>query len=199
MSDTEWKHVGLKVEQSQYDDWEDYLEGSDYGSMSNLIRTAVEREIARDSPVGAADAAQTGGVDVTGEHIAEVVDTVNSMQDRMERLEDTVSDAARSMRVGGSVSEDTTTAVWRAVPEGVEQATTAEGVAAGTDVDTDTARVALEQLAENTPSVHRVAFEDLGEAGDDGTVTATWNGREVPIEGARDAVKRRNPLFFKEV
>lgn len=189
----------MKVEQSQYDDWENYLEASDYGSMSNLIRTAVEREIARDSPVGATDAVQTGGADVTGEHIAEVVDTVNSMQDRMERLEDTMSDATRSMRVGGSVSEDTTTAVWRAVPEGVEQATTAEGVAAGTDVDPDTARVALEQLAENTPSVHRVAFEDLGGAGDDGTVTATWNGREVPIEGARDAVKRRNPLFFKEV
>jgi len=185
MSETEWKHVGLKVEQSQYDDWEDYLEGSDYGSMSNLIRTAVEREIQRDSPVGASDATEAGGADVTGEHVAELVDTVNAMQSRMERLEDSVDDATDAMYTGGtSVSEDVTTAVYEALPEGPAEARSTHWIAEECDRDATTVRVALEQLKRTTGVVSKVALEDIVED-DEGRIVA---GEE-----------HDDPQWFKEV
>lgn len=186
MSETEWKHVGLKVEQSQYDDWEDYLEESDYGNMSSLIRTAVEREIQRDSPVGATDATEgDSGADVTGEHVAELVDTVNAMQSRMERLEDSVDDATDAMYTGGtSVSEDVTTAVYEALPEGPAEARSTHWIAEETGRDVTTVRVALEQLKRTTGVVNKVAFEDIVED-DEGRIVA---GEE-----------HEDPQWFKEV
>lgn len=175
--------------------WKDAVEESEeYDSLTHLIRKSVERELA-----GAYDSDGGGTTAQTDERVGELLTAVEGMQGRIEDLEGTLSDATDAMYAGGtSVSEETTTAVWTALPEGAEHATTADGVAAGTDVEPETARVALEQLAE-TAAVKRIEFEDLGEADDDGTVTATWQGREIPIEGARDAVKRRNPLWFKEV
>lgn len=175
--------------------WKDAVEESEeYDSLSHLIRKSVEREIA-----GAYDSGGSETTQHTDERIGELLTAVEGIEGRLGEVESSVERATDAMHSGSSVvSEETTTAIWKALPEGAEHATTAEGISAGTDVDVETARVALEQLGE-TAAVKRIPFKDLGEAGDDGTVTATWQGREIPIEGARDAVKRRNPLWFKEV
>lgn len=176
--------------------WKDTVdESEEYDSLSHLIRKAVERELAAEgqpwggNPQGSA----------TDERVGEILTAVETIEGRLGDLETTVGRATEAMHsAGSSVSEDTVTAIFTALPEGAAQATTADGVAAGTDVEPETARVALEQLAETTAAVKRVPFEDLGEAGDDETVTVEWHGQEIPIEGAQKAVKRRNPLWFKE-
>lgn len=189
--------VAIRANSSeQKQKWKDAVEESEeYDSLTHLIRKSVERELA-----GAYDSGGGGATAQTDERVSELLTAVEGIEGRIADLETTVDRATDAMHsAGSSVSEDTITAMWAALPEGAEHATTAEGVAAGTDVGPETARVALEQLSETTAAVKRLPFEDLGEAGDDGTVTATWQGREIPIEGARDAVKRRNPLWFKEV
>lgn len=177
--------------------WETAVEESaEYDSLTHLIKKSVERELS--GAYSGAGGTEGGTGD---ERVGEIQTTVQAIESRLADLEGTVERATEAMHsAGSSVSEDTITAVWQALPEGPVQATTAEGVAAGTDVEPETARIALEQLAETAPaSVKRLPFEDLGEVDDDGTTTATWQGREIEIEGAREAVKRRNPLWFKEV
>lgn len=169
-------------------------ESDEYGSLTHLIKKAVEREIS-----GAYEQDAGGGMVAQDDRLGEVLDTVEALETRVDGLETTVERATEAMHsAGSSVSEDTIQAVWTALPEDASRATTAEGIATGTDVDVDMARVALEQLAETTTAVKRLPFKDLGDAGDSGTVTATWQGRDIEIEGAREAVKRRNPLWFKE-
>jgi len=188
--------VAIRANSSeQKENWKTAVEESEeYDSLSHLIRKSVERELA-----GAYDSGDTTTTQHTDERIGELLTAVEGIEGRLGEVESTVDRATDAMHTGSSVvSEETTTAIWKALPEGAERATTAEGIAAGTDIEPETARVALEQLGE-TAAVKRIPFKDLGEAGEGGTVTATWNGREIPIEGARDAVKRRNPLWFKAV
>lgn len=179
----------------QKETWKEAVEESEeYDSLSHLIRKSVQREIAGAYDSGTADTAAQ-----SDQRIGEVLAAVEGLEGRLSDVETAVERATDAMHTAGSsVSEETITAMFSALPEGAEHATTAEGVAAGTDISADVARVALEQLAETTTAVKRVPFKDLGEAGDGGTVTATWQGREIEIEGAREAVKRRNPLWFKK-
>lgn len=171
-SNTDWKHVGLKVEQSQYDEWEDYLEESDYGSMSNLIRTAVEGKREQDASVGATVAQGEGATGVTDEHVAELVDTVNAMQGRMERLENSVTEATDAMYTGGtSVGEDVTTDIYQVLPEGPEEARSTFWIAEEVGRDETTVRVALEQLQRTTDVVSKITQDKIIE-GEDGRTLA---------------------------
>jgi len=184
MSETDWKQVGLKVEQSQYDGWKGYLEDSQYGSMSNLIRTAVEREIQRDTDVGQSEASETADSGVESEHVAELVDTVATMQNEMQQLQASVTEATDAMYTGGtSVSEDVTTAVYEALPEGPAEARSTHWIAEECDRDVTTVRVALEQLKRTTEVVSKVEYDEIVEDDD---------GRIVSGE------KHDDPQWFKE-
>lgn len=41
-------HVGVSVNEATKENWEDYVEETDYGSISELVRSAVRKEIARE-------------------------------------------------------------------------------------------------------------------------------------------------------
>lgn len=41
-------HVGVSIDDGTKDEWQSYIEQSDYGSMSELVRTAVRKEIRRE-------------------------------------------------------------------------------------------------------------------------------------------------------
>lgn len=46
-------HIGVSVDEGTKQKWADYIESSDHGSMSELVRTAVRKEVRRDD--GGAD------------------------------------------------------------------------------------------------------------------------------------------------
>ncbi|WP_152421807.1 hypothetical protein [Halorubrum saccharovorum] len=176
-------------------EWERAAEQSgEYDSVSHLIKLAVSRELA-----GMYTSDMGNGSGISDHQLNEVLDTLESLEGEVGGLSEDIDEATTAMYASETtLSDETITTVYADLPVGPTQATTAQAVSARTDIDVDTASVALGQLAESHPAVKRLPFKDLGEAGDDGTVTATWNGREIPIEGARKAVKRRNPLYFKE-
>jgi len=190
------ERVNLRVPEAELRDWDDHVEQSDtYPNRSKFIQYAVNQQIRRDNgeTTDAAQTAQTGG---DAEQMDRLVETVERMANRVETLEDRLEDATRAMHAGGGVSEDTVTDVWAALPTAPERATTAEGVAEGLNIDADTARVALEQLAENT-AVQKREIQQIEEAG--GTTTVTdHTGREIEIEAPGQGVKRRNPLWWRE-
>ena len=41
-------HIGVSVSDGTKEKWEEFIEGSDHGSMSELVRTAVRKEIQRE-------------------------------------------------------------------------------------------------------------------------------------------------------
>ena len=175
--ETQWRHVGIKVEQSQYGEWKEYQEQSDFGSMSQLIRTAVEREMS-DTPnpdfeVGTA-------VDQDSDHTAELVDTVATMEQRLAELSGNIDEATTAMYQGATtVSEDVITDVYAALPVvevppknhetgeygGIpDRAVYPDQVAERIDRDPATVAVALDQLEQST------SVEKARRVADDGEV-----------------------------
>jgi len=173
--------------------WKDAIdESGEYDSLSHLIRVSVQRELS-----GAHNGREDTETVESSRQLSELVTAVENMEGSLESVESELGRATDAMYESGSlVDEDTVTAVFSALPVGVGAATTAEGVSEGIDVSADTAAVALEQLAKSTKAVKRHEYENLNVEND--TVTANWEGREIEIDDVTEAVKRRNPLYFKE-
>jgi DNA-binding protein YbaB len=192
------EQIHARVSKATKRRWEEHKEQSDdYDALTDLIRHAVNEQIARDK--GEATATTSEGAPATGanaEQMDTLVETVERMSNRIETLEDSVNDATRAMRSGGSVSEETTTAVFEALPTSPVSATTAEGVAEGLDAEPSTVRVALESLHDNMGGV--VQKREVQEINDsDGMLTIEdHRGREVEVGGA-EGFKRRNPLWWR--
>jgi len=75
-------HVGVSIDYGIKDEWGNYVEQTDYGSMSELIRTAVRKEIRREG---------TDGSSVPREleqELNRVAETQNTLQDQMSDLVD---------------------------------------------------------------------------------------------------------------
>jgi len=183
--------VAFRVDADTKAAWSEAVEQSDeYASLSHLIKKAVNREL---HGGGATTGGETGA---SSQQMGELIDTVENLRGQIDGLEGAVTDATRSMNAGGGVSEDTTTKVFTALPRGPERATTAEGIAEGLNVDSDTVRVALEQLHETTAAVRKQEIQQL-EEGDGTTTITTKDGRELEIEDSGTAIRRRNPLWYR--
>jgi len=196
--ETDWKHVSAKVAKPQYDEWEQYLEESnEYTTWSELVRTAIQEKVQGGDTT--AQAAQAGERDdKTEKKVGELTDTLESMQYRMERLEGSIQDATAAMQTAeSSVPQDVTTGVWEAIPRGPSRATTADDIAGAVDADASTVRVALEQLHDSTSIVAKYEIEEI-EEGDGMTTVTDHQGRELEIEDPGTAIKRRNPLWYRE-
>lgn len=182
--------VAFRVDADTKAEWSEAVEQSDeYASLSHLIKKAVNRELH-------GGGATTGGeTDASSQQMGELIDTVENLRGQIDGLEGAVTDATRSMNAGGGVSEDTTTKVFTALPRGPERATTAEGIAEGTDLDADTARLALESIADTT-AVKRIDTEKVLDEG--GTKVVEWEGQTIEIETGAEVVKRNEPLWFRE-
>lgn len=184
MSESDWEHVGVKVRESQKARWSEYLEESDHGSMSQLIRTAVEH-YGSGTDVRATDAAEADASGAQAEHVAELVDTTEAMQSRLERLEGAIRDATDAMHEAAK-DIDLGPEVYSALPTRPEDAMTAAELAAELAVDTPTVRATLQRLGK-LPDVKRIDFE-------------TFEDQPEDVEsGAERGYERREPLWFKEV
>lgn len=74
-------HVGVSIDDDTKEQWSSHVEESDYGSMSELIRTAVRKEIRRD------DDGDGGSVPRELEKdMNRVAETQTTLQDQMDQL-----------------------------------------------------------------------------------------------------------------
>jgi len=74
-------HVGVSIDDDTKEQWSSHVEESDYGSMSELIRTAVRKEIRRD------DGGDGGSVPRELEKdVNRVAETQTTLQDQMDQL-----------------------------------------------------------------------------------------------------------------
>ena len=79
-------HIGVSVNDETKDQWENYIERTDYGSMSELIRTAVRKEMRRESG---------GDKNIPREletELNRVAETQNTLQEQMAELVDGFED-----------------------------------------------------------------------------------------------------------
>jgi hypothetical protein len=84
-----WKQVNVRVRQSTKADWEDFAE-SEYGGMSDLVRTAVRREIAGDHDRQSGDSASSEVVTEVAEAIDRLENAVSDMDRRLDTVRETV-------------------------------------------------------------------------------------------------------------
>jgi Arc/MetJ-type ribon-helix-helix transcriptional regulator len=82
-------HVGVSIDDDTKEQWIDHIEESDYGSMSELIRTAVRKEIRRD------DDGDGGSVPRELEKdMDRVAETQTTLQDQMDKLAEQFEEVA---------------------------------------------------------------------------------------------------------
>ena len=75
-------HVGVSVNDDTKEQWDEYVQQTDYGSMSELIRTAVRKEIRREGTDG------SGVPRELEQELTRVAETQNTLQDQMSELLD---------------------------------------------------------------------------------------------------------------
>jgi hypothetical protein len=78
-------HIGVKVDQSTKERWQEYVEESSHGSMSGLIRQAVREEMRRDET----DAEIPQALE---QRINEVAETQQTLGGQMDQVQDTVQE-----------------------------------------------------------------------------------------------------------
>lgn len=145
MGETEWAHVGLKVEQSKKEEWDEFLEGTDqYNNQSHLIRAAVQREITDDG--GSTGGSPQGSRD--DQRMGEVLQAVEKMAHRLNKLETRVNEATLTMHEAAT-DRDLTPDVYEALPEGKSNAVTAEQLADEIDAQPQSVAVVLARLDHN--------------------------------------------------
>lgn len=175
--------TNIRLDQETKEEWNEYADEHGYKSVASLIRVAVKEKI---------QGAQGGEGQTTA---ADPSEAMESVENRLERLETAVEDATNAMMTAESpIDTELATTVWEAIPEGPTEATTAEGIAEGLREDATTVRVALEQLETNSPTVRRIDKEVF----DSDTSTVEWEGQEIEVP-ADDGYNRLNPRFFKDV
>lgn len=150
--------VNLRVSESQKERWDEYVaESPEYNSLSNLIRAAVEHEIAAE---GSSQGNNPQG-SASDERLGELLTAVEKMQGRMDDLEATVMDATDALHTAGT-NDGMAAAVYEELPSSATNALTAEQIAEELAVSTPEARVALENLKKNTGVVKKIEAQQAG-------------------------------------
>jgi len=84
-------HIGVSVNDSTKVEWEEFIEKTNYGSMSELVRSAVRREIRQQG--------ENGGPGVPREvekQLSQVAETQTTLERQMNELADGFEDVAAS-------------------------------------------------------------------------------------------------------
>jgi len=81
-------YVGSSVDESTKETWENYLEESSYGSMSELVRGAVRKEIQSDDAPGDASGGQTVEIDRLQEQQQETIQRIEGLQETIEEAQE---------------------------------------------------------------------------------------------------------------
>lgn len=141
----------FRVAEEQRDRWEQYLQNNpEYDTLSDLIRTAVERHIA-----GSNHGGQTAG---SGSQKVDAIDErTERLVGRVDQLESTVKHAVESMHMSGVQADDDTTTVWEqltATPRTAEEiAIAVNGTDPAPERQVRKYEIILDQLANSTKAV----------------------------------------------
>lgn len=99
-----WQQVNVRVRESTYEEWREAAE-SEYGGLSDLVRTAVRREL------------EGHHTAESGEQTASSGETVNEVAESVDRLENTVRDMDTRLKAVKESVESTGLSVKAAVRE----------------------------------------------------------------------------------
>ena len=81
-------YVGSSVDESTKEEWENYLEESSYGSMSELVRGAVRKEIQSDDGPSSASDSQTVEIDRLQEQQQDTIQRIESLRETVEEAQE---------------------------------------------------------------------------------------------------------------
>ncbi|MFQ3320772.1 MAG: hypothetical protein ACI80F_002859 [Natronomonas sp.] len=103
---SEWQQVNVRVRESNYEEWKEYAE-SEYGGLSDLVRTAVRREI--DGQHAGASGGESAAKSETVTEVLEAIDrlenTVNGMDNRLSVVRETVDSSGPDFSLRAAVRE----------------------------------------------------------------------------------------------
>jgi hypothetical protein len=103
---SEWQQVNVRVRESNYEEWKGYAE-SEYGGLSDLVRTAVRREI--DGQHAGASSGESVAESETVTEVLEAIDrlenTVNGMDNRLSVVRETVESSGPDFSLRAAVRE----------------------------------------------------------------------------------------------
>lgn len=136
----EKKQVNIRVPKAKKAEWEEYAQ-AEYGSMTRLITTAVEKEI---SDSEEAEVPQANAPQELLETIDRLENTVGNMDTRLSSVQETVQETSPEMSIKAAVRET--------LPEATEEPTdglTPTQVAARLNARETDIKVALEELTES--------------------------------------------------
>jgi len=150
----ERKQIHLRVSSDQKQRWNEYIaDNAQFSSLTDLIRTSVEREIGGVS--------SSNGGEVNSEQLDLIEERTEKINSRLNSMEAALGDAVEAMHTSGVEIDEDTTTVWSHVPRGIEAAKTPKDIAkAVTGVEPPERQVqkyeiVLDQLSENTGIVER--------------------------------------------
>lgn len=167
------KRIHALVSERQHEDWKELTKGDDapYESISQLVRVAVQREIADENP------AKSGGEipDELQETVMEMADTLESVDSRLSSVERRLSRVEVESDEGaldlqGKVLNALPTDEGKDTDNADEWAATVPEVASHVKAELETVETVLDELAEETGSVKRY----FGEPHHDGRTEYYW-------------------------
>ncbi|GAB3666164.1 hypothetical protein [Halopiger thermotolerans] len=176
--------VAFRVEADTKAEWSEAVEQSDeYASMSHLIKKAVNRELA-----GAYDRDTGGGSGVSDAKVSEIVEHLEALEATVSGLDDDVSDATDALHASSGVDDELPIDVFKALPEGEDNAVTVAELSDMTGRKEPAVRFALTNIKRNTGAIRKV--EPMRPEGDnDGVEAGQESGvieepRWYKVEGA---------------
>jgi len=151
---SEWQQVNVRVRESNYEEWKEYAE-SEYGGLSDLVRTAVRREI--DGQHAGASSGESAAESETVTEILEAIDrlenTVNGMENRLSVVRETVESSGPDFSFKPAVRETVPT----------DGYLTAAQIAARLDAKESDVNEAIEELEDGVEILQHGADPDTGE------------------------------------
>jgi len=103
---TDWKQVNVRVRQDEYGEWDEYA-NEQYGGMTDLVRTAVRREL--NGQYTGESGGESGSDSAIAQEVAEAVDalenTVNDMDNRLSVVRQTVESSGPEFSFQAAVRE----------------------------------------------------------------------------------------------
>jgi outer membrane murein-binding lipoprotein Lpp len=152
--------VNIRLSEDEKERWEQAVEEQpQWNSRADLVRTAVAHELSDE--YGLLARAEGGGGGTNEAEINELVETVGSMQNRMDALESTIRNATEAIHTAPT-SDDRAGDVFDTLPSNRNKAVDASDVADELKISESVARVALEDLHESTSVVEKTPDPEIG-------------------------------------
>jgi hypothetical protein len=147
------KQFNIRLSEAQKTRWEEYVdENPEHDTLTDLIRVAVEREIASEG-----NPAQLTGA--TDERVGEVLETLNELDGRFDSFDNQLSDIHEMLWSFVPNDMEQLAPVYAIVPVGRENAKTASEIAEKGNMYSRDVEMILGQLAINVDEL-KVDFED---------------------------------------